>query len=143
MVWGGAGRTRDGAGDGIGGIVGEATAVVGRIYSIVPLVLLRKWRSLLLAGVAIVLTAPFLAWGTYIRDLPTINATLAAQSGGGNSALAVPILIPFAVVGLVLLGRRKAAWLAVPALWPNAQEYYAVIALPVAAEVPLATLAMA
>ena len=126
-----------------GGVVADAAAVVGRIYSAVPLVLLGRWRALLVAGVAIVVTAPFLDWARYLHDLPTITATLAAQSGSGNSALAVPILIPVAVVGLLLVGRRKAAWLAVPALWPNAQEYYAVIALPVAAEVPLATMAMA
>jgi hypothetical protein len=98
---------------------------------------------LLLAVAAIVVTAPFLAWDTYLEELPRISALLPAQSGGGNSALAVPLLIPLAIVGLVLVGRRKGAWLAVPALWPDAQEYYAVIALPVAAQVPLATLAMA
>ena len=126
-----------------GGVVAEATAVVGRVYSAIPLLVLGKWWPLLLAAGAILVTAPFLAWDQFIRDLPTINALLAAQSGGGNSAFAVPILIPVAIVGLVLVGRRKAAWLAVPALWPNAQEYYAVIALPVAASVPFATMAMA
>jgi len=95
------------------------------------------------AAAVVVVTAPFLAWDRYVANVAQIMANLQAQSGGGNSALAVPLLIPLAVVGLVLVGRRKAAWLAVPALWPNAQEYYAVIALPVAASVPFATLAMA
>ena len=126
-----------------GGAVAEAGAVVGRIYSAVPLVVLGRVRPLLFAAVALIVTAPFLAWDQYIRDLPQISALLLAQSGGGNSALAVPLLIPLAVIGLILVGRRKAAWLAVPALWPNAQEYYAVIALPIAAQVPVATLAMA
>ena len=126
-----------------GGVYADAAAVVGRIYSAVPLVLFGRVRALLLAGAVVLVTAPFLAWDRYIRDLPAISALLAQQSGGGNSATAIPILIPVAVVGLILLGRRKAAWLAVPALWPNAQEYYAVIALPVAAEVPIVTMAMA
>jgi len=126
-----------------GGVAPETGAVVGRVYSAVPLAILGRWRPLLVAAFAIAVTAPFLGWGTYVADLPRINALLAAQSGAGNSALAVPLLIPLAIVGLVLVGRRRAAWLAVPALWPNAQEYYAVIALPIAAEVPLATLAMA
>ncbi len=126
-----------------GGVVAEAGAVVGRIYSAIPLLVLGKWRPLLLAAAAILVTAPFLAWDHFIRDLPRINALLATQSGGGSSATAVPILIPVAIVGLLLLGRRKAAWLAVPALWPNAQEYYAVIALPVAASVPFVTMTMA
>ncbi len=126
-----------------GGVAAEAGAVVGRIYSAVPLAVLGKLRPLLLAAAVLALTAPFLAWDQYVRDLPTITARLSAQSGNGNSALAVPILIPLAVAGLVLLGKRRAAWLAVPALWPSAQEYYAVIALPIAAEVPMVTLAMA
>lgn len=126
-----------------GGTIAEAGAVVGRIYSVVPLVLLGKWRPVALAAVVVALSAPFLGWDIYLRDLPQIMALLVAQSGGGVSASAVPWLIPIAVVGLALLGRRRAAWLAVPALWPNAQEYYAVIALPVAAEVPIAAMAMA
>jgi hypothetical protein len=130
-----------------GGVVAEAAAVVGRVYSAVPLVALKRWRSLVVAGTVMVVTAPFLGWNLYLRDFAAINATLQAQSGGGNSALGAadlaPVLVPLAIAGLVLLGRRKAAWLAVPALWPNAQEYYAVIALPIAAEVPIATLAMA
>ena len=126
-----------------GGATSDAAAAVGRIYSAVPLVLLGRFRALLLAGAALILTAPFLAWGQYIHDLPTIAALMPAQSGGGNSALAVPVLIPVAIAGLMLIGRRRAAWLAVPALWPNAQEYYAVIALPIAMEVPIATIAMA
>ena len=126
-----------------GGVVAEAGAVVGRVYSAIPLLVLGKWRPLLLAALAIAATAPFLAWDQFIRDLPRINALLATQSGGGNSAMAFPVLVPIAIVGLVLLGRKKAAWLAVPALWPSAQEYYAVIALPVAASVPAVTLAMA
>jgi hypothetical protein len=126
-----------------GGVVAEGAAAVGRVYAAVPLALLGRWRSLAVAAAVVVVTAPFLAWDRYVANVAQIMATLQAQSGGGNSALAVPLLIPLAVVGLGLLGRRKAAWLAVPALWPNAQEYYAVIALPVAASVPFATLAMA
>lgn len=126
-----------------GGTAAEASAVLGRIYSAIPLALLGRFRSLIVAAILIALTAPFLAWDQYVRDLPRINALLPAQSGGGNSALAVPLLIPVAILGLILIGRRRAAWLVVPALWPNAQEYYAVIALPIAAEVPLAALAMA
>lgn len=129
------------------GALADAAAVVGRVYSAIPLAVLGRWRGLALAAAAILVTAPFLRWDIYLRDFSSISATLEAQSGGGNSALAVPalapVLVPMAIVGLVLVGRRKAAWLAVPALWPNAQEYYSVIALPIAASVPIATLAMA
>jgi hypothetical protein len=126
-----------------GGVAEDAAAIAGRVYSAVPLAILGRWKGLVGGAVVMLATAPLLEWDRYIREFPVISSTLAAQSGGGNSAYAVPLLIPVAVMGLLLVGRRKAAWLAVPALWPNAQEYYAVIALPVAAEVPIATIAMA
>jgi hypothetical protein len=127
-----------------GGAVANAGAVVGRIYSAVPLVVLGKIRPLVIATITLIVTAPFLAWGTYLAEFPRITELTRAQaSNGGFSATAVPILIPVAVIGLWLIGRKRAAWLAVPALWPNAQEYYAVIALPIAASVPIATFAMA
>jgi hypothetical protein len=126
-----------------GGAAFDAAAAVGRIYSALPLLLLGRVQALLLAAGVLIVTAPFLGWDRYIRDLPAITTLMSQQSGGGNSALAVPILLPLALAGLVLVGRQKAAWLIVPALWPNAQDYYAVIALPIAARVPIATVAMA
>ena len=57
--------------------------------------------------------------------------------------MAIPLLVPFAVVFLILLGRRRAAWLLVPALWPDAQLHYASIAMPILAEVPLIAFALA
>ena len=46
------------------------------------------------------------------------------------SALAIPVLIPVAVVALVLMGRRAAAWWVVPVLWPSTQWYYTSLAMP-------------
>ena len=64
------------------------------------------------------------------------------------SALAIPVLIPFAAVALVLMGRRRAAWWVVPVLWPSTQWYYTSLVMPattllaafvVAVPVPYAT----
>ena len=144
---GGASAGRVGAFAGRVGAFADAGAVLGRVYSAVPLALLGRWRGLVLGAAAIVVTAPFLGWDRYIGDLREDQRAAAAAVGRGQLGLRdpglVPVLVPMAVIGLVLVGRRKAAWLAVPALWPNAQEYYAVIALPIAASVPIATLAMA
>ena len=46
------------------------------------------------------------------------------------SALAIPVLIPVAVIALVLMGRRRAAWWVVPVLWPSTQWYYTSLAMP-------------
>ena len=34
------------------------------------------------------------------------------------------------LIALILLGRKRAAWLAVPVLWPATQLHYRVLALP-------------
>ncbi|TMB72077.1 MAG: hypothetical protein E6J52_12930 [Chloroflexi bacterium] len=78
-----------------------------------------------------------------VSKLDTIRAVLDDQTGGGKSAAAIPLLIPIAVACLLLLGRRRAAWLIVPALWPYSQTYYAVLALPIIAEAPLVAVALA
>ena len=65
------------------------------------------------------------------------RATARSRAGGGGSSL------PTVVAGLVLLGRERAAWLVVPALWPDSQPTYAVIALPVLVRLPIVALSLA
>ncbi|MGH2838331.1 MAG: hypothetical protein ACRDJY_08295 [Thermoleophilaceae bacterium] len=125
-----------------GGALGDGAAVAARVYTALPLVLLGRWRGLLVAAAIVFATAPMLDWSRFVNDMRQISATLAEQSSGGQSATAVPWLIPIAVMCLFLLGRRRAAWLLVPALWPYTQGYYAVIALPVLAEAPLVAIAL-
>ena len=126
-----------------GGPLADGIAVALRPYAAVPLALLGRWRGLVVAAVIIVVTAPFLDWPRFLGKLDFIRALLDDQTHGGKSAAAIPLLFPIALVCLVLLGRRRAAWVAVPALWPYAQPYYAVIALPVVRQVPLVALALA
>jgi hypothetical protein len=102
-------------------------AVLSKTYAAVPLVILGKWRPLVVAGVIIVVTAPILPWASYFSQFSEIQRHLADQSAN----LSAPIyLIPVAVIALVLMGRDRAAWLTVPALWPSTQWYYNSIALP-------------
>lgn len=126
-----------------GGAVADGAAIAFRPYAAVPLAVLGRWRGFVAAALILVLTAPFLDWPRYVANLGAISATFADQTKGGQSAASVPWLIPIAAICLLLLGRRRAAWLLVPALWPLTQGYYNVIALPVIAEVPLVALAIA
>lgn len=102
-------------------------AVLAKVYAAVPLVFLGRWRSLLVAGVLLLVTAPILPWASYFAQLPTILQHHASQAPG----LAAPIfLVPVVVIALALMGRDRAAWMAVPALWPSTSWYYNTIALP-------------
>jgi uncharacterized protein (TIGR03382 family) len=90
-----------------------------------------RYRSLLVAAGALLLTVPILPWGSFLADLPQIRATLESQLNDGDlSAWGAPILVPIALLALLALGRRRAGWLATPVLWPVAQLHYATIALP-------------
>jgi hypothetical protein len=105
-------------------------AVLVKVYAgLVPLVL-RQWRAVAISAVVLVVTIPFLPWATYIAEWSSLTASLADQSDGGMSATATPILIPVAVVALLLMGRKRAAWWIVPVLWPSTQWYYASLVMP-------------
>ena len=125
-----------------GGALADGAAIAARVYSAVPLAALGRWRGFVVAAAIVVASAPFLGWPQFIDQLPAVSDALREQTDGGQSAAAVPWLIPVAAVCLLLLGRRRAAWLLVPALWPFTQGYYAVIALPVVAQAPLVALAL-
>jgi hypothetical protein len=106
-----------------------------KVYAGVPLALLLRVRSLVLAAALLVVTVPILPWGRFVAELPAILTQLRLQSDGGLSVTALPLpwLLVAGVVALVALavaGRERAAWLAVPVLWPSTQWYYASIALP-------------
>jgi hypothetical protein len=105
-------------------------AALLKIYAVVPIALTLRWRALVLTAAALLVTAPFLPWASYIAQFGELSAALATQSDGGLSATAIPWLIPLAFVALVFAGRERAAWLAVPALWPATQWYYSTLAVP-------------
>lgn len=105
-------------------------AILVKLYGgLVPLVL-GQWRAVAIGAAALVATAPFLPWTSYIAQWSSLTQTLADQSDGGMSATAIPVLIPVAIVALILMGRKRAAWWIVPALWPSTQWYYASLAMP-------------
>ncbi len=105
-------------------------AVLVKLYAGAVPAVLGQWRAVLLSLVALLVTAPFLPWGTYIAAFPSISQSLFDQSDGGMSALSFPLLIPIAVVALIVMGRRRAAWWIVPVLWPSTQWYYATMVMP-------------
>ena len=109
-----------------------------KIYAIVPIALTLRWRALLITGALLLVTAPLLPWASYIDQFGDLSAALNEQSDGGLSATAIPWLIPIALAALVFAGRERAAWLAVPAVWPTTQWYYSTLAVPAVSVTPLA-----
>ena len=116
-------------------------AVLTKIYAGPVLVLLLRWRALIVSAAIFIATAPFLPWSEFLDHWGEVNAALASQSQGGLSALATPILLPIAIAAAALIGRERLAWWIVPVFWPYTQWYYSSLVLPVVT--PLAALALA
>lgn len=114
-----------------------------KIYAIIPIILTLRWRAFLVTIVLLVISAPFLPWISWWEHRAELAESLVRQTQGGLSATALPWLIPVAVVALVMAGREKAAWLAVPALWPSTQWYYSTLAVPALGAAPIAAALMA
>ena len=112
-----------------------------KVYALVPIALTLRWRALLVTGVALLVTAPLLPWASYLAQFGALSDALATQSDGGLSATALPWLIPVAIVALLFAGRERAAWLAVPALWPATQWYYSTLAVPAVTPIAAAVIA--
>jgi hypothetical protein len=108
----------------------------------VPIALTLRWRALVVTGIALIVTAPLLPWGSYLAQFGDLSNALAEQSDGGLSATAIPWLIPIALIALVAAGRERAAWLSVPALWPATQWYYSTLAVPALTPIAAAVIAI-
>ena len=114
-----------------GGTAAGALATMFKVYAALPLILLGRWKPLVLAAALAVVTAPWLPWTVFLNEYQAIAATLSSQAWGkASSPLPLPLISAGALIALVLLGREKAAWLAVPVLWPSSQFHYRVLGLP-------------
>ena len=117
-------------------------AVLLKIYAAVPLAFLGQWRQLFLAAVAILVTVPILPWGSYISKYADISARYAETSRAGLPFEALIAFAPLALLAFLIVGREKAAWMAVPALWPSPQPYYSTLGMPTRSAVAMAVIAI-
>ena len=108
-------------------------SIVLKVYAIVPLLLERRWAAVVVGGLVCAVTLPLAP--RFIADRELIASALDAQSSGGLSAWGTWLMVP-TILALLILWRREAAWLAVPALWPYTQLHYNLLALPIAATSP-------
>lgn len=119
-----------------GGTIGGVLATMIKVVAIPPLAGERRWLSLAVAATILgitVLVAPD-AWAAFLAQAGRVADEINAQSGGGVSAWGNPPLMAATLAALAVLAVldwRAAGWLAVPALFPTTQYYYAMFALPV------------
>ena len=116
-------------------------APIVKAYAVVPLIIQLRLRAIFITAVVVLLTLPFLPWGTFLARLSNTTTLLSEQSQGGMSAWFFPVLVPFAAIALVAMGRERASWWAIPALWPSTQWYYSLMAMPALTPLTAAILA--
>jgi hypothetical protein len=113
-----------------------------KVYAAVPLAVLGRWRALFVAAIALVISAPVLPWATFFDRLPWITASLAEQTHYALPTAVLVAAVPFALIALAIVGRERAAWLVVPALWPSQQFYYGTLAMGARSAVAAALVAL-
>lgn len=105
-------------------------AILLKAYAFVPIVLLRRWRDVVIAGVLVLGTAPLLPYASFIGAYPSLGNTLAKQTMFDLPWELWLASLPIAILCLWRIGVRRGAWLAMPAVWPTPQPYYMSMAMP-------------
>jgi hypothetical protein len=112
-----------------------ALAPAAKAYAVLPMIGERQWRALGIFAIAgafsVVIFWPL--WAQYATDYAHVQAWISSATWGGFSATRDPrlfVVVGAAIGALALVDRRAAGWLAVPALWPAAEYFYATFALP-------------
>lgn len=130
-----------------GSSVLRSIAPAAKAYAVLPMIGERQWRALGLFAVAGALSVVILwpLWAQYLADYAHIQAWITTATWGGFSATRDPRLFVIVAAALGALWRvdhRAAGWLAVPALWPAAEYFYATFALPLRSPWLVAVLAV-
>lgn len=107
----------------------DVLAPILKIYALIPLVGERRWRSLISVGLILLASAPILPWAQWVEALPSSTRAFEAVAQP-SAALGHPVLLVVALIALTSLGFRRAAWLAVPVLWPWTQTHYFAMSTP-------------
>lgn len=104
-------------------------APILKIYAVFPLLAERRWRSISIVAVLLVVTAPLLPWSQWATDTSAIARTLEANAQTSSITGNIPFMI-IGAVALLSMGIRRAGWLLVPVLWPWTQPHYLAVSVP-------------
>jgi hypothetical protein len=89
----------------------------------------------------LLLTIPILPWQPFLADIGTIASRLSSQNENGLPNIVLIAIAPAVAIALWVVGRERAAWLAVPAIWPAQQFYYGTLVMPTRSKVAAAIVA--
>jgi len=109
-----------------------------KVYAVVPLLLERRWSAVAVAAIVSLFSLPLAP--QFIASLGSVSAVLDQQTAH-LSAWGTWLVVP-TIVALAVLRRHGAAWLVVPALWPNTQRHYAAMSLPAVCRSPIGAAVM-
>lgn len=104
-------------------------APILKIYAMAPLLGERRFRTIAMTVAILAISAPVLPWGVWLSELPAISERLISVAATTSIFGNVPLMIAGAIA-LLLLGVRRASWLAVPVLWPSTQPHYLAMSVP-------------
>ena len=107
----------------------DVVAPILKVYAVFPLLGERRWRSLLALSLIVLISALILPWAQWLQAMPSSARAFEAVAQP-SAALGNPALLIVAVIALASLGFRRAAWLAVPVLWPWTQPHYFAMSTP-------------
>ena len=116
-------------------------AALLKVYAAVPLIILGRWRALIVLAGVLLVTAPILPWQSFLANLDEIGARLSSQNENGLPNLLLVVIAPAVLLALWVVGRQRAAWLAVPAIWPAQQFYYGTMVMPTRSKIAAAIVA--
>ena len=80
--------------------------------------------------------------GVYISQFALISQRLADQSKFTLPFGLLIVLSPVILLALAVVGRNRAAWLVIPAIWPSQQFYYGTVAMPTKSKIATALIAL-
>jgi hypothetical protein len=108
-----------------------ALAPMFKVYGGIPLVFQKRWKEAVLAGAICLISLPLVPG--YLAQFGELSQVLEEQSSGGFSVWGTVFMLP-TIVALFVLGRVRAGWMIVPAMWPSTQPHYSCLAIPVIKE---------
>jgi hypothetical protein len=120
---------------------GGGLSALMKPYSIPALLSDYRYRSVVVAGAAFLVTIPLLPWRTFLTSSSLAAATM-AEWAKPNSAWNLPPLMAMTTFALIILGRERGLALLTPALIGQ-QPHYAVFSLLAISRSRLATIGIA
>ena len=116
-------------------------APIVKAYAIVPLIIQLRFRAVLITAAIVLVTAPFLPWGLWSVGCRRRRRCCRNSRRAGCRRGSFRCSCRSRSIALIAMGRQRASWWFIPALWPSTQWYYSLMAMPALTPLTAAILA--